>query len=187
MIERSKKVTHNQCLLILFALLAIPCVAAAQATKVTSAEGNYSAIFPAPAERVVEPPKTVNGLTFSVEGYQAVTARQIFMTFFTRYSGGVIDTQRELQLNVDNFVKEVKGRLGSTTPIDYVSPSRKIAGIEFTGDFDQFGFHGRFYVAGNDVWGIVYVAPAEASSSAMKEQFFRSFQINQPPTKEEHR
>jgi hypothetical protein len=191
MTERSRKVTTSPRLrrgmLILFALVAIPFVAAAQATKVASTEGNYSAIFPAPAQRTVEPPKTINGLTFSLEGYQAVTARQMFMTVFTRYTGGVIDTQKELDLNVENFVKTTKGRLMSKQSIDYVSGSRKIAGIDFTGDTDQFGFHGRFYVAGNDVWGIIYVAPVEASSAAMKEQFFRSLKIGESNTKGEHR
>ena len=190
MMERSKKVTISprlrSSLLILFALVAFPCVTAAQATKVTSTDGNYSAIFPAPALRVTEPPKTVNGLTFSIEMYQAATAQQMFMTVFTRYTGGVINTQKELDLNVENFVKTTKGRLMSKQAIDYGSGSKKIAGIDFTGDTDQFGFHGRFYVAGNDVWGIIYVAPVAASSSAMKEQFFRSLQIHQTNTKGEH-
>jgi hypothetical protein len=167
--------------------LVVPAVVAAQATKVTSSEGRYTAIFPGPANRIVDPPKTVNGLTFSLEYYRAVSEQQIFMTAFTHYTGGVIDIPKELQLNVDNLVKGLSGRLLSTKPIDYVLPTSKIAGIEFTCETDQFTFHGRFYAAGSDVWGIVYGAPLNGGSAVVKEQFFQSLAINPAETKGDHR
>lgn len=168
-------------------VLVAPGLVAAQTSKVTSSEGRYTAIFPAPTIRSVDPPKTVNGLTFSVEIYRATSDKQIFMTLFTHYTGGVVDIPKELQLNVDNLVKGINGRLLSTNPVDYVLPARKIAGIEFTSETDQISVHGRFYAAGNDVWGIVYVSPLNGGSAAIKEQFFRSLEINPPDTKGDHR
>ena len=185
--NRIRQTTRWRGFVVLLALIAAPSLVAAQTNKVTSEEGRYTAIFPAPTIRTVDPPKTVNGLTYSVEIYRATTDGQIFMTVSTHYTGGVIDIPKELQLNVDNFVNGVKGRLVSTKPIEYVLPTKKIAGIEFICETAQMSVHGRFYASGNDVWGITYVADLTGGSSTVMEQFFRSLQINPSDTKGDHR
>src|SRR5215510_2636300 len=144
--------------------IAIPAAMFAQATKVTSTEGHYSAIFPAPAERDLEPPKTENGLTYSIETYRAAFENQVFITVSTSYTGGSINTQKELQANVDNFVKGVSAKLLSSKPTEYATPWSTIAGLEFSAETDALTFQGKFFVQGNDVWGILYGTRKEAAS-----------------------
>src|SRR5262245_62038088 len=92
-------------LTILLIVFATPVVLFAQASKVTSSEGGYSVVFPTPATRQSPPPTTENGVTSSSEMYSAAWEEQIFVTVFTRYEGTTINTEKELQANVDNFVK----------------------------------------------------------------------------------
>lgn len=172
---------------LIFAItLATPVMLVAQATKITSAEGRYTVVFPAPAERQYNPPKTENGLTYAIEMYTASLNGQIFRTVSTSYQGAQINTQKELQANVDNFVKALSAKLTSTTPTEYVSRAGNIPGTAFTCETDQLTIQGRFFVAGNDVWGIVYAARKGAESEAMKEQFFRSLEINRLPGRGAH-
>jgi hypothetical protein len=166
--------------------VAIPAVLFAQATKVASTTGHYSAIFPAPAEQNVEPPKTENGLTYSIETYRATLDDQMFVTVSTNYTGATVNTQKELQANVDNFVNGIKAKLISNKPTTYSTPWSSIAGLEFSAETDALTFQGRFFVQGNDVWGILYGARKEAVSEAMKDQFFRSLEINAARPKGEH-
>jgi hypothetical protein len=105
---------------------------------------------------------------------------------FTSYQGGTVNTEKELQANVDNFVKALSATVTSTKSIEYASPSANIPGIEFTCETDQLTFHGKFFVGGNDVWGIVYGARKGSESDVMKEQFFRSLEISRSRAKGEH-
>lgn len=166
--------------------IGIPPVIFAQATKVTSAAGRYTAAFPAIAERKADPPQTENGLTYSTEVYTALLQNQMFSTVFTTYSGGTINTDKELQANVDNFVKGVSATLLTNKPTAYTTPWINIRGTEFTCETAELTFHGKFFVEGNDVWGILYGARKEAASEAAKDQFFRSLEINTARPKGEH-
>lgn len=174
------------CLSLLLIVFAAPAMLYAQASKITSTEGSYSATFPAPATRGTEPPKTVNGLTFSVETYTATMQSQMFVTVYTSYQGGTVNTEKELQANVDNFVKGVAASGTTTKSIQYSSPWSTIPGIEFTCETDQITFHGKFFVGGNDVWGIVYGARKGLESEDTKQEFFRSLEINRSPKKGDH-
>ncbi|MBI1920338.1 MAG: hypothetical protein HYS23_04565 [Geobacter sp.] len=165
--------------------------ASAQATKIKSADGDYSVIFPAKAERKMNPPEIVDGeksgfgvgttVTYAVEIYSASLDNQTFLTAFTSYTGegiNIVNAEKELQLNRDNFVNGMKGWVTSSTETEYILPSaKKIPGIEFTGETDDRSFHGKFFVSGNDVWGIIYLASKGYESSAVKEQFFDSLKI----------
>ena len=181
----SQRADLRVCLSALVILLA-PSLLMAQTTKVTSAEGHYSVTFPAPAERQGEPPKTVSGVTFSTETYTVALDGQVFSTVFTSYQGTSVNTEKELQANVDNFAKVLSATGIKTKPTEYVSPWSSIPGIEFTCETDQLTFHGKFFVAGNDVWGIVYGARKGSESQATKEQFFTSLEINRSRLKNEH-
>jgi hypothetical protein len=181
---RSLRMLHRFSLLLI--VLAAPPVLYAQASKITSTEGGYSATFPAAATRETEPPKTVNGLTYSVETYTATLQGQMFVTVYTSYQGGTVNTEKELQANVDNFVKGVGATGTATKSIQYSSPWNTIPGIEFTCETDQITFHGKFFVGGNDVWGIVYGARKGSESDATKQEFFRSLEINRSPKKGDH-
>ena len=171
---------------ILLIVLAAPAVLVAQASKVTSSEGGYSVIFPAPASRQAGPSQTERGITYSSEMYTATLEGQMFITVFTKYEGATINTEKELQANVDNFVKGISGTGTTTKSIQYTSPWRTIAGIEFTCQTAEISAHGKFFVAGPEVWGIVYGARKGSESDVTKEQFFRSLEIGGARAKGEH-
>ena len=170
---------------ILLIVCAAPVVLFAQASKVTSSEGGYSVVFPTSATRQTTPPTIENGVTSSSEMYSAAWEEQIFVTVFTRYEGANINTEKELQANVDNFAKGVSATGLTTKSIQYSSPWRTIAGIEYTCHTDQYSFHGKFFVAGNEVWGISYAARKGSESEATKAQFLGSLEIGSRP-KGEH-
>lgn len=187
-----KQPVRLACLGLIAGLLtfATPGALMAQATKITSTEGRYNVIFPAPAERKVNPPISADGeplgfgagttVTYSVELYTARLDNQLFVTAYTRYTGdGVyIDAEKELQQNRDNFINGVKGVLTSSTKTEYVLPSaQKIPGLEFAGETDEWMLHGRYYVSGNDVWGIVYLARKGHESTTVRDQFYRSLEV----------
>ena len=171
---------------IVLIVLAAPAVLFAQASKITSSEGGYSVIFPVPAARQTDPPKTENGVTYSSEMYSATLEGQMFLTVYTRYEGTTINTEKELQANVDNFVKGLSGTGTTTKAIQYSSPWRTIAGIEFTCQTAELSTHGKFFVAGSEVWGIVYGARKGSESAVIEEQFFRSLEIGGARAKGEH-
>src|SRR6478672_4097225 len=83
---------------IVLIVLAAPAVLFAQASKITSSEGGYSVIFPVPAARQTDPPKTENGVTYSSEMYSATLEGQMFLTVYTRYEGTTSTRKKNCRL-----------------------------------------------------------------------------------------
>ncbi|HVF41441.1 MAG TPA: hypothetical protein VM936_00425 [Pyrinomonadaceae bacterium] len=82
--------------------------------------------------------------------------------------------QAELEANRDNFVKNVKARLLSTTPIKLGTHP----GIEFKAVIDgKADIVSRVYIVGRRPYQLIMLTPAGLDSSAARARFFSSFKL----------
>lgn len=82
--------------------------------------------------------------------------------------------QAELEANRDNFVRNVKGKLLSTTPIKLGTHP----GIEFKADIEgKADVVSRVYIVGRRPYQLIMVSPTGRDSSADRERFFSSFRL----------
>ena len=82
--------------------------------------------------------------------------------------------QAELEANRDNFVKNVKARLLSTTPIKLGTHP----GIEFKAVIDgKADIVSRVYIVGRRPFQLILLTPTGLDSSAASGRFFSSFKL----------
>lgn len=82
--------------------------------------------------------------------------------------------QAELEANRDNFVKALKARLLSTTPIKLGTHP----GIEFKAELEgKADIVSRVYIVGRRPYQLIVLTPAGSDASAARERFFSSFQL----------
>ena len=82
--------------------------------------------------------------------------------------------QAELEANRDNFVKSVKAKLLSTTPIKLGTHPGIEFKAELTGKVDIVS---RVYIVGRRPYQLITVTPAGRDVSANRERFFSSFKL----------
>ena len=101
--------------------------------------------------------------------------REIYLVGWVDYDPKFnFDVQAELEANRDNFVKNVKARLLSTTPIKLGTHP----GIEFKADIEgKADIVSRVYIVGRRPYQLIMVSPAGLDSSAARERFFSSFKL----------
>jgi|SRR3712207_1047658 len=101
--------------------------------------------------------------------------REIYMVGWVDYDPKFnFGVQAELEANRDNFVKNVKARLISTTPIKLGTHP----GIEFKAAIDgKADIFSRVYVVGRRPFQLIMVSPAGLDSAASRERFFSSFKL----------
>jgi len=83
------------------------------------------------------------------------------------------DTQKELDANRDNFVKAVKGTLGTTARITF----KDNPGIEFDGTTPDYSFKSRVYIVGKRPYMLVAAFSAGSESSPNINKFLSSFEL----------
>ena len=82
--------------------------------------------------------------------------------------------QAELEANRDNFVKNLKATLLSTTPIKLDTNP----GIEFKAELPgRADIVSRVYIVGRRPYQLIAVTPAGRDASANRERFFSSFRL----------
>jgi len=82
--------------------------------------------------------------------------------------------QAELEANRDNFVKNVKARLLSTTPVKLGTHP----GIEFKAVLDgKADIVSRVYIVGRRPYQLIMLTPTGLDSSAARQRFFSSFKL----------
>lgn len=102
-------------------------------------------------------------------------AREIYLVgwvdYDPRFKFGV---QAELEANRDNFVKNLKAKLLSTTPIKL----GRHPGIEFKAELEgKADIISRVYIVGRRPYQLIVVTPAGGDSTANRERFFSSFKL----------
>jgi hypothetical protein len=181
--------------LFLFAVLvAAPALAEAPWIPVESNVGRYVAMFPQTPQRSESTGRS-DGAKYGFPAGSVVANRlenmflkagdAIFYSAFLRYIGEGMDPGRvlfaseaELRSNRDNFVNGLTdARLVSSTNIVYERGGPKFPGIEFTCQTPTYVFVGRFFVAGNDVFGIIHGRPKGQESIVETQRFLSSLEI----------
>ena len=101
--------------------------------------------------------------------------REIYMVGWVDYDPKFIfGLQAELDANRDNFVKNAKATLLSTTPIKLDTHP----GIEFKAEIKgKADIVSRVYIVGRRPYQLIMVTPAGRDSSANRERFFSSFRL----------
>ena len=101
--------------------------------------------------------------------------REIYLVGWVDYDPKFnFDVQAELEANRDNFVKGMKAKLLSTTPIKLGTHPGIEFKAELTGEFDIVS---RVYIVGRRPYQLIMVTPAGRDASANRERFFSSFQL----------
>jgi hypothetical protein len=105
----------------------------------------------------------------------ATPEREIYVVGWVDYDPKFnFGAQAELEANRDNFVKSLKAKLLSTTPIRLGA----YPGIEFraevTGKADIVS---RVYIVGRRPYQLIALTPAGRDASANRERFFSSFRL----------
>lgn len=102
--------------------------------------------------------------------------REIYVVGWAEYDPKFnFDVQAELEANRDNFVKNVKAKLLSTTPMKLGTHPGIEFKAELTGKADIVS---RVYIVGRRPYQLIAVTPAGRDASASRERFFSSFQLS---------
>lgn len=101
--------------------------------------------------------------------------RELYLVGWVDYDPSFkFGVQAELEANRDNFVKNIKGRLLSTTPIKLGTHP----GIEFKADVEgKADIVSRVYIVGRRPYQLIMLTPAGLDSSANRARFFSSFRL----------
>lgn len=101
--------------------------------------------------------------------------REIYLVGWVDYDPKFnFGVQAELEANRDNFVKNLKAKLLSTTPIKLGTHP----GIEFKAELEgKADIVSRVYIVGRRPYQLIIVSPTGSDSSANRERFFSSFQL----------
>lgn len=101
--------------------------------------------------------------------------REIYLVGWVDYDPKFnFGVQAELEANRDNFVKNIKAKLLSTTPIKLGTHP----GIEFKAELEgKADIVSRVYIVGRRPYQLIMLSPVGSDSSAARERFFSSFRL----------
>ena len=104
--------------------------------------------------------------------------REIYLVGWVDYDPKFnFGVQAELEANRDNFVKSLKAKLLSTTPIKLGTHP----GIEFKAEIPgRFDIVSRVYIVGRRPYQFITVTPVGRDASANRARFFSSFRLVAP-------
>ena len=162
---------------ILFILFAATFAAAFQGAgewiKFESTPGLFSVLMPAQPTEQKETKESAYG-PYTTNLFLSKGNGEMYMAGWVDYDPKYnFDAQKELDANRDNFVKAVKGTLGSTTRITF----KDNPGIEFDGSTPNFSFKSRVYIVGKRPYMLAAAFPAGGEGSPNINKFFSSFEL----------
>lgn len=101
--------------------------------------------------------------------------REIYLVGWVDYDPKFrFGVQAELEANRDNFVKSLKAKLLSTTPIKL----GRHPGIEFKAELEgKADIVSRVYIVGRRPYQLIILTPTGRDSSANRARFFSSFKL----------
>ncbi|HWS52729.1 MAG TPA: hypothetical protein VN228_01270 [Pyrinomonadaceae bacterium] len=144
--------------------------------KFSPAGSSFTVLMPTEPKADTKTAQSPHG-PYTTNLFSSVTpAREIYMVGWVDYDPKFnFGVQAELEANRDNFVKNVKAKLLSSTPIKLGTHP----GIEFKAELTgQADIVSRVYVVGRRPYQLIIVSPAGRASAADRERFFSSFQLD---------
>lgn len=172
--ETMKKIGPMRLFSLLFAaVLAISFPAAAE-VPFTSPEGGYSIVFPIqPKDQASTAYRSKTALHIAVDD------QALFIAGDTVYED-VVDVERELQADVDNFIKAISGaKLTGQKRTDFVATSgEKLPAVEYSMDADKMTGKGIVVITGAHTACLFFSAGIKpADRQAAVERFLASAKI----------
>lgn len=169
----------NKILAALLLLLATSSAAAPQTPqapewkKFTSQQGRFTILMPGEPKENKETQQSPQG-PYTTYLYTARDAGEIFLVGWVDYDPKLnLDAQKEIEANRDNFVKNVKAKLLTTTE----ARLGKNPGIEFTAENEQAFFRSWVYVVGRRPYQLIAVTLKGAAPSPNVTRFQASFTL----------
>lgn len=136
---------------------------------------HFNVLLPSQPKEDVKTSEGANGPFTTYTYMTASPEREIYMVGWVDYDPKFkFGVQAELEANRDNFVKNIKARLVSTTPIKLGTHP----GIEFKAAVDgKADIFSRVYIVGRRPFQLIFVSPLGLDSAAARERFFSSFKL----------
>lgn len=144
--------------------------------KFSPAGAPISVLMPSEPKKEEKTSESPNG-PYTTTLYTASTPeRELYLVGWVDYDPKFnFGVQAELEANRDNFVKAVKAKLLSTTPVKLGTHP----GIEFRAELTgQFDIVSRVYIVGRRPYQLILLTPAGRDASANRERFFSSFKLS---------
>jgi hypothetical protein len=142
-------------------------------TKFELSPGRFSVLMPAKPTEEKETKDSPYG-PYTVSLFQSKGNGEVYVAGWVDYDSKYnFDTQKELDANRDNFLKNVEGTLGSSTRITF----KDNPGIEFEGTAPKFSFKSRVYVVGRRPYMLIVTFAAGGENSPTINKFFSSFEL----------
>ncbi|MGH9970321.1 MAG: hypothetical protein ACREBG_21370 [Pyrinomonadaceae bacterium] len=171
----------NRALATCLILLATPFASGFQETKewvkFESTPGLFSVVMPGAPREQKETTDSPHG-PYTTYLYVSRADDETYIAGWVDYDPRFnFDAQKELELNRDNFVKGVNGKLRTTSDIalgDY-------PGIEFTGTFQSSSFRSRVFIVGKRPYILIAIFPTGKDSSQNTSRFLSSFAVTLKP------
>ncbi len=136
--------------------------------------GGFVVMVPGQAEEQnFNKPEVFSSKIYTVVVKEGSQPRALYLAGFGDYAPTVkLDPQTELNLNRDNFIKEMQGmKLLQSRSITLDSR----LGIEFTGESNQAKVTCKFYIRGNRVFQLAVMVFTGADEARNVNMFFDSF------------
>ena len=161
--------------LFLLVVLNASAQAPAEWVKFSPAGSPFTVMLPSEPKESKQTSESPNGPYTTYLFTSASPEREIYLIGWVDYDPKFnFGVQAELEANRDNFVKNVKAKLLSTTPIKLGTHP----GIEFKAELEgKADIVSRVYIVGRRPYQLIAVTPAGSDSSANRERFFASFRL----------
>lgn len=163
-------------LLLILAGLSAAQTVPANWIKHDSEAGSFAAIFPVAPQETADTKKIPQGDVNS-HVFMANTAGLLCLVGYTDYPAD-INVDKELELDRDNFVKEVAGTVSSSQRTSFSrGPNDQLPALEFTATSQAGTFKGLVIVAGRRAYVVVAFNRTGADHKADIERFFTAFRL----------
>jgi hypothetical protein len=141
--------------------------------KFESTQGLFSMLMPVQPTEQKDTKESPYG-PYTTNLYLSKGSGEMFMAGWVDYDPKyIVDAQKELDANRDNFAIAVKATLGTTTRITF----KGNPGIEFDGTTPNYSFKSRVYIVGKRPYMLVVAFAAGGEASPNINKFFSSFEL----------
>jgi hypothetical protein len=161
--------------LVLLAALSARAQTPAGWVKFSPPGSPFTVLMPTEPKESKQTSESPNGPYTTYLFTSAGPGREIYLVGWVDYDPKFnFGVQAELEANRDNFVKNLKATLLSTTPVKLGTHP----GIEFKAELEgKADIVSRVYIVGRRPYQLIMLTPTGLDSSASRKRFFSSFRL----------